>query len=101
MDMKDLAREFANDTLVIDHLQNEVRGIKVQTKIIIGNNLPHLAPNSRRTGEVIATGPFIVGEEHWTVFNGDLDAVLFRKLDNWRPDLGIVFQILRDSLVLV
>ena len=47
MDMEDLAGELADDPFIIDHLQDEMRGIQVQSEIVIRDDLPHLAPDGR------------------------------------------------------
>ena len=50
---------------------------------------------------LLPAGPLVVGEEHRAVFDADLDAVFLGELDDRRPDLGVLFQVLRDGLVLV
>jgi hypothetical protein len=43
MDVKDLVGKFADHTLVIDQLEDEMRRIEIQSEMIIGDNLPNLA----------------------------------------------------------
>ncbi len=98
---KILADELAHHALVIDHLQDEVRRIEVQTEIVIRDDLPHLAPDGRRAGQVVTARPFVIGEEHRAVLDGDLDAAFPGELDDRRPDPGIILQVLWDGLILV
>src|SRR4030042_6564454 len=101
MDVENFICKLPHDTLVINHLQDQMRWIKVQPKVIIGNDLPHLAPDFRRACQVVTARPLIVREDHRAVLDGNLNAIRFSELDDRRPNLGIIYQILRNGLVLI
>src|SRR5512142_2832709 len=87
VDMEDAAAELADDPLIVDHLQDQVRRVEVEAEILVRYDLPHLAPDSRRAREIIAAGPFVIGKQHGAVLDADLHAMRMCELDDGWPDL--------------
>jgi hypothetical protein len=62
MDVENPARKFLYHALVVNHLQDEVRRVRIQSKVIIRDDLPHLVPDGWRAGKVIPSGLLVIEE---------------------------------------
>ena len=78
-----------------------MRWVEIEAEVRVRDDLPHLPPDGRRGRQVVTTRPFVVGEDHWAVLDGDLYAVIARKLHERRPDLLKLTEVRLDRLVLV
>ena len=86
MHMKDAAGEVAQRSDLVHVLPNHVRGVVVESEVRVGDFLEHAAPNRRGRGQVLATGPFVGGEGHGAVLNGDAHALILGELDKRSPN---------------
>src|SRR6185295_7470707 len=89
--------ELADETGLIDHLPDEVRGVIVHAHVAVPG-FEDAPPDVRRVGDVMPPRPLVVAEDHRTVLEGQLDAVLAGKRDDFRPDLLRLLPVRVDVL---
>src|SRR3954451_20038770 len=99
--MEDAAAELVHHAHVVNHLPYQVRGVEVQAKVLVGDDLPHLPPDGRTDGQVLAAGPLVVGEDHGAVLDGDLHTVVVGELYDGRPYFFVLAEVLLYCLTLV
>ena len=95
VDVEDARRELADRARVVDELPDEVRGVEVQTEVVVGDDLEQLAPQRRRVREVASARPLVGREDHRAVLDRDLHAVLARVAHEGRPDPLEVLEVVR------
>src|SRR5882757_3238845 len=59
MDMQHVAAEFADETLLVDHLPDEMRGVEVHADVT-APGFQDAAPDIRRVGDVVSAWPFVI-----------------------------------------
>src|SRR6266545_1326323 len=77
MSVNEARCKLANHSHRVHALPYQVRRIVVEAEIRARDLFEHAAPDLRADGEVLAAGPFIIAEQHWTVFNADLHSLVF------------------------
>src|SRR3972149_6029987 len=101
MYVEDAISKFINRSSVIDELPDQVRGIKIQPKIFVRDDFKHPAPHRWGNRQIVAARPFVVREDHGTIFNGDLYAVVGSKLDDRDPEVSEASKALLQTLILI
>src|SRR6478736_2829698 len=80
LDVKDVRTELADETRDVDHLEDQVRRVEIEPDAA-APGLEDPTPLARRRGEVMATGPFVVAEQHRAVLEGQLPAMVLGEAD--------------------
>ena len=71
VNMEDSVPELGKRGQVIHLLPDHVRRVEVQAEMGAGDVVEHPPPDRRGRGQVLAAGPFVLGEEHRAVLDAD------------------------------
>jgi hypothetical protein len=85
MDMENALAELVHRTRDINELPHEMRGVEVQTEILIWDDVEHSPPVCRIVGKVVAPRPFVARENHGAVFDCYPDTLIAGEMDKVGP----------------
>src|SRR5258708_11699728 len=85
MYVNDSVLELIERANVVDLLPNQMRGVKVETKVPAPDRIEHTPPHLWRDSQAFAASPLIIAEQHRTIFYRHLNVVIVGKRNQRVP----------------